>query len=123
MRDIKFRAWDKHNKTMSQVDAILLSTDEILTSDNMGEPKAMYHYEMMQYTGLKDKHGKEIYEGDIVCMHYGSIYVVEWVEKLGLFTICRPIVSVASYPFIDYGRCEIIGNVHENPELIKTETT
>ncbi len=75
-----------------------------------------------QFTGLKDKNGSEIFEGDILRSSVGAIYIVEWdgenARYLG-FTIGkeRRIVYVGREP-----KSEIIGNIHDNPELLKGES-
>ena len=71
-----------------------------------------------QFTGLLDKNGVKIFEGDIVKLHYGSNYSVEYIQRLSLYSICRPIGNVASYPFIDFDRCEVIGNIYDNTKLL-----
>ena len=68
-----------------------------------------------QFTGLKDKNGKEIYEGDILTDEFESIGVVEWRD--GAFVVNFQITDC----FDDLYQMWSIGNIHDNPELLKTE--
>lgn len=71
-----------------------------------------------QFTGLTDKNGKKIFEGEVFKTHYDSNYSVEYYSKYSLYSICKPIGNIASYPFLDSDRGEVIGNIYDNPELI-----
>lgn len=71
-----------------------------------------------QYTGLKDKNGVDVYEGDVLDFGYGK-YAVGWYSEVGCWALCRPIGSVASYPIIHTDTSRVIGNIYENPDLIK----
>jgi len=97
MREIKFRAWDERTKTMFY-DVCCRETDKL-----------------MQFTGLHDKNGKEIWEGDIVkqkpSFFHDEIQVVEYQE--GFF---EPFRTGEQSPDID--SLEVIGNIHENSELL-----
>jgi uncharacterized phage protein (TIGR01671 family) len=124
MRKIAFRAWDKQEEKMLDMFRLfnpiqseeLSILDYILWEDE--RETSIYHgcnnYILMQYTGLKDKNGKEIYEGDIVKTRKGGHkIIVEFIR--GKFE-----------PFDDSGEyghfaeeCEVIGNIYENPELLK----
>lgn len=116
MREIKFRAWDKINKDMFNVESINFQERRVY-KDTVSY-REFEDMELMEYTGLKDKNNKEIYEGDI--FHIGSkkiLYVVEWID-CGLKG--RQIKN-KSWIGLDYWKddIEVIGNVYENPELIK----
>lgn len=113
MRKIKFRAWDKENKEMVEVE---LLGKEVLLYKN-GEWENIENYEIMQFTGLYDKNGREIYEGDIVeCFNNGNSYVSFRGGVYGL---------VSDYSFIPFsdvhGKMKVIGNIYENPELLEGE--
>jgi hypothetical protein len=74
--------------------------------------------ELMQYTGLLDKNGVEIYEGDI-CMHhyFHEKGVIEWINAS--FKLCYDDGDHETLLPIDLEHYEVIGNVYENPELLK----
>lgn len=121
MREIKFRAWDKSSSVMvySGADVSWLSDKEVTVGDlvNSFEDESL-----MQYTGLKDKNGKEIYEGDILDGHDDGLVKVVWRGagwecdfeddgNIGLDEMC-----------IWFGNnSEVIGNIYENPELLKEQ--
>jgi len=121
-REIKFRAWDNHHKIM----ICQRETDRV--------DKCLTYFEtnikvnLMQYTGLKDKNGVEIYEGDVLGGVNGSINGTAW--KIDLFAveynICKGF-NLHMFMWDDEGNlkmdsthyCEVIGNIHENPELLE----
>lgn len=115
MREIKFRAWNTIDRKMLKwSDIFHLPAWEIFP----GTPEQRA-FDIMQYTGLKDKSGKEIYEGDIVRYEdtHGEeqINTVEYNLEYGAFCFDRGV-------FVDTLNCaweiEVIGNIYENPELI-----
>lgn len=63
MREVKFRAWEKNMKIMMPVENIDFLTKQINTNSLW---RMFHEIELMQYTGLKDKNGKDIYEGDVL---------------------------------------------------------
>jgi uncharacterized phage protein (TIGR01671 family) len=136
MREIKFRAWDNYKKLM-RYDFLVASKDGEPFSNNL---LAYPEWELMQYTGLKDKNGKEIYEGDIVVKEYPNhkfICVVyyffgefraithydpeclptkEWTGNMWYVGFGR------SYPDCSVADVEVIGNIYEHSYLLDTKT-
>lgn len=125
-REIKFRMWDIDNEYMHQnvQDGLAATKGGVpiigTTLGTLAKDRGNY---LMQFTGLTDKNGVEIYEGDVIKFNYkmggevfgeiiwskGGYYVVKtddekWNQK------------VIPYPIVEI---EIIGNIHENPNLIK----
>jgi uncharacterized phage protein (TIGR01671 family) len=126
MRDFKFRAWDKENKEWLRgghlVSCILHDSKRITV---VGTGKGDYdeweypsEVDIQQYTGLKDKNGKEVYEGDILEDTY-NIFEVVWVEKDAKFKL-RHRGRFIEYPEWNRGvTMEVIGNIYENQELLQ----
>ena len=124
MREIKFRAWHKEKKIMGEVLGIDILHKEIFFSN---EDVDCYEYsdfkdiELMQYTGLYDKKGKEIYEGDIVKLRANhGIGVVKYYDEWGAFVVEYIKPRPLSVLGINYYKedTEILGNIYENPELL-----
>lgn len=112
MREIKFRAWDGEQ----MIESYGVGISKFFEMCN-GEYEDFNSTEnLMQYTGLKDKNGKEIYEGDIVNID-GLIVPVIWYAGAWMveyFTI--PTKSYLSH--FDELDVEIIGNIYENTEIL-----
>jgi hypothetical protein len=117
MKEIKFRAWDKSDKMMKYSK----SYDGLGTFFNLIElrEEANVQYELMQYTGLKDKNGKEIYENDLIDDGCGKVFLVESITPLqqSMYFSYENYDDFMSNSDIDY---EIAGNIHENPELLES---
>lgn len=126
-REIKFRAWDKDEKEMKEIINIGFydskSEPLVITGiDRISIP----NYELMQYTGIKDKNGKEIYEGDIVEWKYLKTWhknEVRWVGG-GFVVTTSGFKDDLNEPqdllLVSILSCEVIGNIYENPELLNT---
>jgi hypothetical protein len=124
MKEIKFRAWDKENKKMMKVSSLSLENKEISVKEN-GTFRLFRMQDLMQYTGLKDKNGKEICEGDIVKIlkleGYGeSCDQVEYTAKIEYY-ISEFRLQLLDLRLSDESivEIEIIGNIYENKNLLE----
>lgn len=113
----KFRVWDKRRNEMYSPDelTIQINGSEILIA-LASSMHQIFDYELMQSTGLKDKNGVLIFEGDIVVNAYGDLCLVEW--EGGGFVLTEHI-SDYQYYIDDSSNIEVRGNKFENPELFK----
>ncbi len=118
MRDIKFRTFDKYG--------IMRFWEFEKKGKDWTFSLAMYEGDkLMQYTGLKDKHGKEIYEGDVIKHDYYYDYGQSGEYKS--FTKCvtwddiycgfKPMYATGEYS-LPRNSIEVVGNIYENPELL-----
>ena len=116
MREIKFRAWFEKFKEMYTVKMVDLQK-EIAYFDKYNY-RSFYDIELMQYTGLKDKNNKEIYEGDIITLHNSKYKVIFNTE--GARFVLRNDEFELEIPFTNNNnkRMEVVGNIYENPELL-----
>ena len=126
MRVPKFRAWDKDFKTMYEADDIMyidFEEKQICVKTLFFERASRYDFNdivLMQSTGLRDKNGKEIFEGDVLETKDGLLDgVVEYRTDLGMWTNSlfrynnfERLCNVADSTYI-------IGNIYENPELLE----
>ena len=121
----KFRVWDKTKEIMVYFDGIFYNKKPYTEGSSFPQYDSCPHYhklsDLMQSTGLKDKNSKLIYEGDIVKIFHVSgtmqgkyfFDVIEWNDLR-----CR--FETKNYGIIDDDDIyEVIGNIYENPELLK----
>jgi uncharacterized phage protein (TIGR01671 family) len=116
-REIKFRAWDKYRlKMFEDVQYGLDLGIEI----SFGSLLSMEDIVLMQYTGLKDKNGKEVYEGDVLSNSQGKKGIVIFEDGCFKLQLHKSETSSHYVPLnISYlENKEVIGNIYQNPELL-----
>jgi YopX protein len=121
MREIKFRAWNSIDKEM--IYGVWLSSDGSVIDFEYGNVVGTYPKDKvipLQYTGLKDRNGTEIYEGDVVLNGGFYKFVVSWNEKKAGFEPFCDWTFIGEYSSIETtNEIEVIGNIYENPELLE----
>lgn len=121
----KFRAWDKETKTMNGMAEIYRNRNQEIELHSRDESIIL-----MQSTGLKDKNGKEIFEGDIIT-NGEAVVDVKNHPTLGFYTVVNGVERFfgSNTSIKDFEKdveefssvTEIIGNIYENPKLLEVE--
>ena len=128
MREIKFRVWLKEDKKMENVETLFIGINRLCFGNSKTEDlffRDFEEVELMQYTELTDKNGKEIYEGDIVLVKPGGIST--WYKTVVEFKEGALIASLINgenhfyifNPGFDSNDFEVIGNIYENKKLLE----
>ena len=132
MRELKFRAWDTANKrwaTESDFKEVGLFVNYYIDGSGKFELQADVNecgygrFEIVEFTGLHDKNGKEIYEGDMITtrlypLNDGRSHDIYY--KDGCFRVRWTMFTLANmFENTHNGDIEVIGNIYENPELLK----
>ena len=142
----RYRAWVKIGKRMVFSEDILdidyenkeIVTQQVYFENGLPDDRDIYCYdfdeiELMQSTGLKDKNGKEIFEGDIVKRYRSPFFKAKWEYQIE--TVIKEKASLLlgrefgknfwtipfDSPFAESVLLEVIGNIYENPELLEDE--
>jgi len=119
-RAIKFRCWDKESKKWLNSDSFCGHYDDFYftnLNEIISELNGINNMVLMQFTGLKDKNDKDIFEGDIVDIGH-ELYNFEIVFSEGCFGLLDRTARLIPFWQINMHNIEVIGNVWENPELL-----
>lgn len=143
MREIKFRAWDdkkwRYDFAIYEGDVYAVLENCPDTNDVMLSEERTSHWKVVQFTGLKDKNGREVFEGDLLRNTYGDdhcpkchystpdkrVYVVIWRDNRACFDAISGKDEDPDQNWLDpdcwHEYAEVIGNIYENPELLKAD--
>jgi len=127
MRSIKFRAWDYTTDVMLKEGQVYIQSDGHLWISRIEKSMSRAlksEIELMQYTGLKDKNGVEIYEGDIVEIRGNKIttdFICKIIFEDGSFGRKTEFSFIPLCQWTLLNDCEVIGNVYEHPHLLEVK--
>lgn len=127
MREVKYRLWCKERQEMIDIRKMYFE-DGKLTAISCVDHDSNFEYftedndhVLMQYTGLKDKNGREIYEGDI--LHIKTKKGYEHIGNIGVIRMSHTAyvvgTSTGEYLVVYCDELEVIGNIYENPEILE----
>lgn len=151
MKQIKFKVWDKTTETMFTIDGEKLINADLWNQvvwldDSPLDYENGEEAELLQYTGLKDKNNKEIYEGDILKESNGDLNVCIYIDTVASYGFVPDVIykhnyeeddenidflALAEQMYEEYGTdcfpknlepkkyLEVIGNIYESPELLE----
>ena len=108
-REIKFRAWFDNKMFYEGWNEDFFVTKELIFR---------YEKDIMQFTGLKDKNGKEIYEGDIMSNGYDTFNIEFFDAKFHATFMPESKEDKVKQGYDYFNTMEVIGNIYENPELL-----
>lgn len=120
----KFRAWDKETQSLRYV-LVVDRLNDLVDLDSGLIERQFDEVEIMQSTGLKDKNGVEIFEGDIVVNQYGNVGYVAYLQQEAGFVV---VLKKSDYrlghrntgeSYDVTTNHEVIGDIHSNPELLE----
>lgn len=132
-RELKFRAWTgakmEYNVVAGRFGAFYVNPmdngDGLDPDDSASLSPFNMIYDkgtpIMQFTGLLDKNGREIWEGDVIRCQFGDYYSVEWFEKCFVYRNTEGFSYLQIWQPPIEKEYEVIGNIHENPELLNNK--
>ena len=124
MRELKYRMWNKKEKKMYQVGVLDFDDEKAYMKNYLSYTVSNYMFEdieLMQFTGLYDKNGKEIYESDIVEVTRQCIWekgIVVFIDGCFFIKVSETLLALYECEPNNY-ELKAIGNIYENPDLLK----
>ncbi len=122
----KFRCWDEPNKTMRFNDEIVIWSGQVYINEKKKLDSIIKGYSclpkhLMQSTGLKDKNGVEIFEGDVLTSNVQPCKMVNPIKDgYGVVRFENGMFKLGAISLVTFiSKMEVIGNIYENPELLE----
>jgi|SRR5690554_242134 len=129
MKEIKFRAWDdvedKMYYTGEETDIVFYFDDNGIVAERIlgdYETEKLPYLKYMMFTGLYDRKGTPIYEGDLLQHPSGTIAEIKYSDYLAAFVAVYVKNGYIEMDFLDreiVNKCKIVGNIYENPDLLE----